>query len=192
MVHIETKRLILRDWIDGDLKSLVDINQDPKVLEFLPSSLTREETKAMMEKAANHIYTKGYGRFACEEKGTGKFIGFVGLGPAELHNTTYIEIGWRLGSLYWGKGYATEAAQAVVYKAFMKDRLEEIISFTVYNNIRSRRVMEKIRLIYDIDGDFQHPRLPKDHPFSWHVLYRLTKEQYRKDLLGWNILKGGR
>lgn len=182
MTHIETEHLILRDWKPEDLEPFTRMNQDPKVLEFLPSLLTEEETKAMMEKATTYMQTHGFGRFACEEKSTGKFIGFVGLGPAEFDGESYIEIGWRLDSSHWGKGYATEAATAVLHKAFMSYGLTEIISFTVRANIRSRRVMEKIGLIYDTNGDFQHPRLPKNHPLSWHVWYRLTKEQYLHSL----------
>lgn len=71
---------------------------------------------------------------------------------------------------------------ACLHKGFIDYNLDEIISFTVRDNTRSRRVMEKIGLTQDMDGDFQHPDLPKTHPLRWHVLYRLTKEQYMNDL----------
>lgn len=176
--HIETERLNLRDWKPEDLNPLVAINQDKQVLQYLPGPLTPKETKEMIDKAKNHIHQKGYGRFSCEEKKTGTCIGYIGLGPADVNDQPYTEIGWRLSAQHWGKGYATEGAKAILHKGFTAYGLEEIISFTVRDNMRSRRVMEKIGLIQDKDGDFQHSRLPKDHPLSWHVLYRLTKQQY--------------
>ena len=45
-------------------------------------------------------------------------------------------------------------------------------------NIRSIRVMEKIGLKYDLNGDFAHPKLAVDHPLSQHILYRLSKNEY--------------
>jgi RimJ/RimL family protein N-acetyltransferase len=53
--------------------------------------------------------------------------------------------------------------------------LEEIVSFTAPANHRSRRVMEKIGMIRDSAGDFDHPSLPDGHPLRRHVLYRLTR-----------------
>jgi len=177
MKYIETDRLILRDWKKADLKPFAMMNQDPMVLQFLPIALSVAETRSMIRKFQNYLTRYGYGRFACEEKGTSQFIGFIGLGPVQLEKS-YIEIGWRLASTHWGKGYATEAAREVLARSFSDYGLEEVISFTVPGNVRSRRVMEKIGLIHDINGDFHHPLLPRDHPLSKHVLYRLRKESY--------------
>lgn len=79
---------------------------------------------------------------------------------------------------HWGKGYATEAAKAVLDYAFNELNLNEIISFTVTNNIRSRRVMEKIGLTYSGNDNFLHPNINEGSPLKRHVLYRLSKENY--------------
>jgi RimJ/RimL family protein N-acetyltransferase len=53
--------------------------------------------------------------------------------------------------------------------------LQEIVSFTVAANTRSRRVMEKLGMSYSPADDFDHPRLPEGHPLRRHVLYRLRR-----------------
>ena len=74
------------------------------------------------------------------------FIGFVGLAVPrfEAHFTPCVEIGWRIGAEYWNRGYATEAARAVLTFGFETLRLNQIVAFTVPANMASRRVMEKI------------------------------------------------
>ncbi|HEY2566295.1 MAG TPA: GNAT family N-acetyltransferase, partial [Candidatus Aquirickettsiella sp.] len=83
--------------------------------------------------------------YAVELKSNREFIGFAGLLVVsfEAHFTPAVEIGWRLAFRHWGNGYATEAAKAIVDFAFSTLRLEKVVSFTVENNIRSRRVMER-------------------------------------------------
>lgn len=131
----------------------------------------------MVERFSNHIKEHGFGPFACILKETGKCIGWVGLYKPtfEAHFTPCVEIGWRLASQYWGKGYATEAAQAVLELAFTTWNLPEIVSFTVPANVRSRRVMEKLGMKHDPADDFDHPKLSTDHTLSRHVLYKLSK-----------------
>jgi RimJ/RimL family protein N-acetyltransferase len=53
--------------------------------------------------------------------------------------------------------------------------LDSLVSFTVPENLRSRRVMEKIGMTHDPRDDFDHPLLPEGHPLRRHVLYRLTR-----------------
>ena len=67
----------------------------------------------------------------------------------DAHFTPAIEIGWRLGVEYWGHGYATEAAQAVVKDAFERLHLQEIVSFTAVDNMRSRAVMSRLGMTCD-------------------------------------------
>jgi RimJ/RimL family protein N-acetyltransferase len=175
MKEIETERLILREWQDRDLDVFSRINQDPKVLEFLPAPLNLEETAAWIDRIKKHFSLHGFGLWAAELKSTGKLIGYVGLSiPSfEAHFTPCVEIGWRLGSEHWGYGYATEAAKAVLKVGFDKFGLDEIVSFTVPTNERSIHVMEKIGMKRDFGGDFSHPKLPKDHLLSAHVLFKI-------------------
>ena len=94
------------------------------------------------------------------------------------HFTPCVEIGWRLSSQAWNKGYATEAAKAVLKVGFEQFKLQEIVSFTVPENKRSMRVMTKIGMKRDLNRDFDHPKVPDNHPLKRHVLYRITKADY--------------
>lgn len=177
MKIIETERLILRTWTDKDADPYYDLNQDPKVIEFLLGPLTMQEVKDFIT-ATNQQFDKiGYTLFAVEEKVSSKLIGFIGLNPPkwEAHFTPCVEIGWRLSSQYWNKGYATEGAKAALEYGFNKCDLTEIVSFAVPANVRSIRVMDKIGMQRDLNGDFAHPKLAPEHKFSKHVLYRIQK-----------------
>ena len=178
MQTIETARLILRQWKTEDLASFVEINQDPKVMECLLKPLTEAETAALIERFQRHFKCYGFGLFACELKKTAKCIGFVGLNVPEFqaHFTPCVEIGWRLSSHAWGNGYATEAALAALKAGFEEYGLQEIIALTVPANFRSKRVMEKIGMTRDLEGDFDHPKVPDDHTLKRHVLYRIRNK----------------
>ena len=91
-----------------------------------------------------------------------------------------IEIGWRLAPEFWGFGYVTEAAEALLDFGFETLGREEIISFAVWNNRRSTAVMERLGMRRDPAADFDHPRVPDTHPeLKRHVLYRLSREDWR-------------
>lgn len=182
MKIIETERLILRTWTEKDADPFFHINQDPKVIEYLLGPLTLEEVNNFLSRLNAQFEKKGYTLWAVELKESGELLGFVGLNYTDWksHFTPAVEVGWRLGSQYWGKGYATEAATASLDFAFNTMGLDEIVSFTVPNNKRSIGVMEKIGMKRDIKGDFKHPKLSDDHPISLHVLYRISKESYLK------------
>ena len=179
---LETKRLLLRHWKDEDIPAFAAMNQDPAVMAYFPATLTNNETEQLVTRIRQHFETKGFGLFAIELKSIGAFIGFVGLmTPSfEAHFTPCVEIGWRLAKPYWHQGYATEAARAVLSLAFEKYGLPEVVSFTTMANTPSIRVMEKIGLQHDPRDDFNHPKLPADHPLSRHVLYRLTAKTLRE------------
>jgi RimJ/RimL family protein N-acetyltransferase len=177
MKVIETERLILRTWEQEDVDDYYRINQDPKVIEFLLGPLTIQEVKDFMA-AMNEQFAKlNFTLFAVEAKLSGNLIGFIGLNPPnwQSHFSPCVEIGWRLGSQYWHQGYATEGAKAVLDYGFNRCHLTEIVSFTVPANIRSIRVMEKIGMQRDVDGDFAHPKLASDHKLSKHVLYKIKR-----------------
>ncbi|HAT3869049.1 GNAT family N-acetyltransferase [Legionella pneumophila serogroup 2] len=177
MHPIKTSRLILRPWRQSDLESYFLINQDTKVLEFLPGSISKEQINDFMQYQNQQLETRGYMLWAVELQDTGELIGFTGLNYFDkpAHFSPAVEIGWRLGSQYWGFGYATEGALAALDYGFNHLGLNEIVAFTVPDNLRSRKVMERIGMTHDVDGSFAHPKLPTDHHLSKHVLYRIKK-----------------
>lgn len=173
---IETDRLILRRWQSSDVEPFVSLNADPRVMEFFPSTLSRSETEAMIQGIERRMDKQGAGLWATELKDNKAFIGFIGLNVPgyTLPFSPCVEIGWRLAYGYWGNGYAQEGARASLAFGFEKLGLQEIVSFTTAGNLRSRRVMERIGMTYDPQGDFDHPRLPPNHPLLRNVLYRKT------------------
>lgn len=177
MKPIFTQHLVLRAWEDKDLVPFAALNQDPRVMEYFPSTLTMAETKQFIVKITANMQKNGFGLYACALRDTDELIGFVGLSiPSfEAAFTPCIEIGWRLAFEHWGKGYATEAAQAVIKQGFEVFKLNEIVAFTARQNIRSRKLMEKLGMRHSAAEDFHHPKLPLDHPLSLHVLYRIKK-----------------
>lgn len=172
---LETTHLRLRRWNDADLEPFARLNADPRVMEFFPSVLSREESDQMVDKILRGFALRGYGLYAAELRETAAFIGFIGLSVPgfRAHFTPCVEIGWRLAAEYWGRGLATEGARAVVHHAFDQLGLTSLVSFTTERNAPSRRVMEKIGMTRDPADDFDHPNLPEGHRLRRHVLYRL-------------------
>jgi RimJ/RimL family protein N-acetyltransferase len=170
--EIRTERLLLRRWTQSDCAPFAALNADPHVMEHFPSVLTRDESDVMVGRIEAHFEQHGFGMWAVEVPDRIPFIGFVGLAvPSfEAHFTPCVEVGWRLAADYWGRGYASEAARAALELGFGPLGLDEVVSFTVPENRRSRRVMERLGMTHDPVDDFDHPS-QSDH--RRHVLYRL-------------------
>jgi RimJ/RimL family protein N-acetyltransferase len=171
---IETDRLILRGWTDADVQSWADMNADPRVMEFFPSTLPREQSYESAERMRTELDELGYGWFVIERKEQPGFCGVLAI--CEVRWETPFqpnrEIGWRLPVDAWGHGYATEGAKALL--EFARDGLhwDKVVAFTAKVNVRSQRVMQRLGMTYDPRDDFQHPRIPDGHPLQHHVLYR--------------------
>jgi RimJ/RimL family protein N-acetyltransferase len=174
---ITTDRLCLRRWRPSDRAPFAALNGDPRVMEYFPSTMSREESDALVTSIEAHFERHGFGLWAVEIPTVVPFAGFIGLAIPRFtaHFTPCVEIGWRLAAEQWGHGYATEGARAVLRFGFETLGLREIVSFTVPANRRSRRVMGRIGMRHNPVDDFDHPALPEDHPLRRHVLYRCAR-----------------
>lgn len=174
---LRTPRLLLRRWRGDDFPLFAALNADPVVMEHYPKTLSRQESDASAERIRAGLETRPFGLWAVEAIGVAPFVGYVGLAEPRFsaHFTPCVEIGWRLARQHWSQGYATEAAIAVRGHAFDVLHLEELVSFTVPANARSRRVMERLGMSRAAEDDFDHPGLPQGHPLQRHVLYRLSR-----------------
>jgi RimJ/RimL family protein N-acetyltransferase len=179
---ITTERLLLRRWRDADRAPFAAMNSDPVVMEHMPGLMPRERSDDFADRIEAHWETHGWGLWAVEVPDTAPFIGYVGLWPADYLAPGMVEVGWRLAAAHWGHGYATEAAREALRFGFVEVGLPEIVSFTVPQNERSWRVMERIGLVRDPAGDFDHPRVdPTANPhLVRHVLYRLDRDTWRR------------
>jgi ribosomal-protein-alanine N-acetyltransferase len=175
--EIRTERLWLRRWLPEDREAFARLNADPRVMEFLPRLLSREDSDALVDRIEAHFERHGFGLWAMEVPGVTRFAGFVGLAIPrfEAFFTPCVEIGWRLAAEHWNHGYATEAARAVLEFRFRSAQLEQVVSFTVPANVRSRRVMEKIGMTHAPGDEFDHPLLPEGHRLRRHVLYKIAR-----------------
>lgn len=180
LIEIETSRLLLRQWRDTDYQPFAALNADPRVMEFFPEPLSKTQSDRMADRIRGLIEQKGWGFWAVEATGVAPFIGFVGLHEpsAELSCSPCVEVGWRLATPYWGKGYASEAAAAALRVGFEQLGLSEIVSFTAVLNQRSQAVMQRLGMQHW--GEFfDHPAIPEGHPLQRHILYRLQQSRWQ-------------
>jgi RimJ/RimL family protein N-acetyltransferase len=115
MVHpieFETERLRLRQWRDSDRTAFAAMNADRAIMEYFPSTLSRQASDASIDAWQAQFAEKGWSDWAVELRGTGEFTGLIGLSvPVRvLPFSPGVEIGWRLDRAHLGNGFATEGA----------------------------------------------------------------------------------
>ena len=185
VITLRTDRLLLRPWRESDRVPFADMNADPRVMEYFPSVTARKDSDAAVDRIVARMEQHGFGLWAVEVPGVAEFIGFIGLGPADtVLGRPAVEIGWRLAAEHWGHGYATEGARASLAHAFDGLGLDEVVSFTTTANERSRHVMAKLGMVRRPEDDFDHPGVPASWPGRRHVLYRITRDQWRSRVAG--------
>lgn len=152
-------RLGFRNWTKDDLDPMAQISQDAKVMEFFPDVQTKDHTAGFIKRMQDQFEQKGYCYFAVDELKSGEFIGFIGICDQnwESDYTPCIDIGWRLRTESWGKGFATEGAKSVLRYANESLEISEVRAFAPLINSASINVMEKIGMIKL--AEFNHPLL---------------------------------
>ncbi|MFD0659455.1 GNAT family N-acetyltransferase [Thermocatellispora tengchongensis] len=153
MITIETPRLLLRGWREEDVAPMAAINGDPEVMRHIGdgSTVDEEHTRAAVKRLGELWDKEGFTLFAVEVRETGELAGFTGLGiPAFLPEILpAVEIGWRLGRPFWGRGLATEAARAAMRFGFRDRGLDRVVSIAQTANPASIRVMAKLGMRLD-------------------------------------------
>jgi ribosomal-protein-alanine N-acetyltransferase len=165
-VELETARLRLRPFREGDLEDLYRLYGDAEVMRYISDGRprTREETVAALARMMGHWPQFGFGMWALFDRTDGRFIGRCGLQP--LREGSEIELGYTLFKEFWGRGIATETARLALRHGFETSGLERIIAIAHPANGASRRVMEKVGLRYERTGPF------KDQEVVWYALGR--------------------
>lgn len=148
-MEIITKRLILRDYVETDLDDIHEYGIDPEVVKYMPfGPNTIEDSRNFLDrrmKKQKEEPRTDYG-LAVELKSEGKLIG-----GCKINMTTKMEahLGYILNQNYWGNGYATEAAKAMVEFAFNDLGVHRIYSDCHPENAASIRVLEKVGMVLE-------------------------------------------
>ncbi|HIF0233125.1 TPA: GNAT family N-acetyltransferase [Legionella pneumophila] len=147
---IETDRIFLRPFCRDDIKPFAKICANPKVMRYIGDGLPVHRD-IIAEKIPEWIelYEKHkYGLMALIIKESHEFIGFCGFIHQTVEGVAYIELGYRLDEVYWGKGIATEAARAVTCYAFNELKLPGLIAIIHHQNHASKRVAMKVGMSF--------------------------------------------
>jgi RimJ/RimL family protein N-acetyltransferase len=165
---------------DRDRAAYFELASDPVVMQYLTPHDTREASDAWIDRHRAQLAAQGFAYWAVELRETGAFVGAVGLSKVtyEAHFTPAIGVGWRLARQHWGKGYATEAAEAALRYGFEERGLDEIVAITIPVNVRSQQVMRRLGMTYSPADDFDHPRWREGHPLRRCVMSRMSREEW--------------
>ncbi|MER8161574.1 GNAT family N-acetyltransferase [Streptomyces sp. NPDC094472] len=151
MTEIRTPRLLLRRWHDDDLAPMADINADPRVMRWIDDGTVRDldHTAEAIERWEEEWDEEGFGLFAVELLASGELAGFTGLSVPEFLPEVLpgVAISWRLGSPFWGQGYASEAAHATLEFALQDRGLDHIISIIRVGDDASENVIRKLGMV---------------------------------------------
>ncbi len=157
----ETNRLILRERTVKDIEQCIEMDSDPEVVKYIPeiaelidgTEADKNKYREFLRKRTETIYPVGMGYWIIESKDTAReFIGWIMLIPIDSIGPD-VEIGWRLKRSHWGKGYATEAAKAVLHHAFNTIEVQKIVADIHCLNRGSIRVAEKIGFKFEGSTD---------------------------------------
>ena len=146
--EIETPRLLLRRWREGDLDALARWQADPRVMEHMGRGpMSRAEAERSLGRMIAHWEAHGFGVWAAEEKKTGELVGRIGLAyHSEWPDDP--EVGWMLDPTRWGRGLATEGGAAAMAYGYERLCAPRIVSICTPGNAASRRVMAHLGLRY--------------------------------------------
>jgi ribosomal-protein-alanine N-acetyltransferase len=138
----------------------------PSVAPWHGGPRTREQVLSWLEAQIAQAAETGFCMWWWRTRDAGELVGYAGLNRDEVEAAPLVEVGWSIAPERWGQGLATEAARAAVEWGFERCGLTEVVSFALLDNVRSRRVMEKLGMTYV--RDFERAALP-------HALYALER-----------------
>lgn len=179
---LETARLRLRMFTEGDLDELCLITRDPEVMRHIAHgrALTRDETEFNLNSIINGFRRRGFGRWAVVERDGGALLGYCGLSMAQGEEGVGVEIAYLLSRGAWGRGIATEAGSACLRYGFETLGCECISGLTRHENARSRRVMERLGMRFRRDGHY--------YGYSC-VCYSITRDEWRPDGSAYRVVR---
>lgn len=164
---LTTERLALRRMTDRDLDWLAAMYEDAEVTRHLGGVKTRDQVADMMRTRIIEYYAAnpGLGVWMTMERATGEQVGFHLIN--NIQGETIIQVGYGLLKPAWGKGYATEMAEALLRYAFADLGLPHIAGIASLPNVASQNVLAKIGLERRGERAFPHPAYAAAGPMAW-------------------------
>jgi RimJ/RimL family protein N-acetyltransferase len=166
--RLRGERMALTHW--DDLRRL---HRDPEVMRTLSADgqvLPDEDIRARIDEAIEHWENHGFGFWVFYDQSDGRFVGRGGLKFFTIDGEREVGLAYAVMSGLWGRGFATEMAEASVSIGFERLGLSEVGSWTLPINRASSRVMEKLGFLYE--REFEFAGLP-------HKYYRRRAEGWR-------------
>jgi [ribosomal protein S5]-alanine N-acetyltransferase len=174
-ITIETPRLILREVLDSDENDMFEMDSDPEVHKYIQNNPVKsiERIRQTISRFKKQYEDYNIGILTVTDRFTGECLGWAGIkfvSESVNNHTNFYELGYRFKRKHWGKGYATEAANAVVEYAFSKLNIETIFAQTDIKNTSSKKVLENLGFkhleVFDDEGDLT----------DWYELKKIIKK----------------
>lgn len=178
-MEFETKRLILREFVQEDWRDILAYQSDPRYLEYYhwtertPGDV-QEFVRRQIELQEQEPRIKF--QLVITLKSGGRLIGNCGI-RREAVKSHQADIGYELSPDYWGKGYATEAARAIVMFGFEQLNLHRLWAHCIADNGRSRRVLEKLGM--HLEGRLRENEFFKGRWWD-SLIYAILEDEWRE------------
>lgn len=181
-VFLETERLWLRRFTQDDDEALLALDRDPLVRKYVEDGepVTIEEAQLTIRHfLAYYARSDHFGFWAAIEKSTGNFLGWFHFRASDPAEADSPELGYRLVSSCWGRGYATEGSRALIDHGFRRTEINRVVAETMVVHTASRRVMEKsgLRLVRTFHAEWP-VRIPGDE--LGDVEYAITRDEWEQ------------
>ena len=168
MTSLDTARLHLRVFRNEDLDDLARLLSDPDVMKYVSNGqpISREEADIALQSIVRHWREHGFGRWAIFDRATNRFVGFGGL--RSLMGIP--EVVYHLAKEYWGRGLATELANASLQFGFETHSFDRIVAVAKPLNAASIHVMEKIGMTYEMHTSYYDIEV---------IQYQIVRDQFQ-------------
>jgi RimJ/RimL family protein N-acetyltransferase len=142
MNRFETARLSAERLRESHLADLVALHLDPHVMRYIGGVRSPEGTRAFLAANLDHWDRHGFGLWMLRTQ-DGEFVGRAGIRHLIVDGAPEIEVAYAFRRTWWGKGFATEIAEALVNLGFAQLKLPSMVGVVVIDHVASRRVLEK-------------------------------------------------
>jgi len=177
---IETDRLILRGWSEGDFEPFLRHTNTPEVMRWLGGVRSEADQRETIGRLTRWQEERGFTFWAVERKADRELLGFCGLKIADTPGSPIegmYEIGWRLRQDAWGQGYAREAAVASLDFAFATLGADRVVAITFAPNASSWGLMERLGMTRRPELDYDDARFPALNPT---IVYDIRPGELRR------------